>query len=740
MINQFVTNTVRPSRTKEKKDMDYHCRYARWVVNRAMSDTYRTWLAKCAINWSFFKGGRGQWVLEEDLEGFFLDESGGIKNRIRMSQNLIKPMVNQFVGNAVRLNFNAQAESYNDHAQSFMDKEVQRMNWFHSAEEANPKTSSVIRDRIPLGNSRMETEELVRANPQDVVQENANALLTAIKKDCDTEEIQVRMSRYLALSGLALYEGGEKNGSYVGDAQMPWQYFWDDGARKPDLSDSEFMGKWEFSDAVSLIETYERLSKTEVEAIENFAIRDSQNVFQKIFNNHWNASPSRIPVYHCYWKDLMEVEYAWIKDKNGFVVYEHINNDMSEYTSKDRVTKAEVTPEQLAQTDDKLHAFIYVDVIRYCKFIPKEDVSYNGLQEDIVLEWGTLKYGETYSFAPDTMRWPFKAYTWHYENGELLTPIDDAIDPQRMMNRMLSIQESHINNSHGSVPVIARETMTEEGEEADIEHRMNNSKPVFLEAAAFGGVNNAVGQIPSNLGKDSGVIDGVLNQMKTAMADMTGVNEAMTGTMGSKGALVGVIEEQINRGSIVQEPFYFALTKCMTSVYEHMMTVGKKIYADNPRKLALMVGDKGKDILVFLRDIDLEDFRLSVDRVEGQKTMIDQGTEAAMLFLQMGMLPPEVASQLFGKATVDQVYNAFRKYSGMAAMAKAEQGQQQQEALAAQSRIENANNERQFALEEEKLDSQNDNAAADRMTEYLKSAERNETAVARDQMKLAANV
>ena len=56
----------------------------------------------------------------------------------------------------------------------------------------------------------------------------------------------------------------------------------------------------------------------------------------------------------------------------------------------------------------------------------------------------------------------------------------------------------------------------------------------------------------------------------------------MTGTQGGSDVLVGVIEAQIQRGSLVQEPFYWALTSILRQAYEHMATVGKAIYHDNP--------------------------------------------------------------------------------------------------------------------------------------------------------------
>jgi hypothetical protein len=75
---------------------------------------YRKYINKCLINWSFFKGQDGQWIFDEDVESFFLDESGDIRNRLKWTKNVIKPMVQQYVGNAIRLSYDAKATCISD--------------------------------------------------------------------------------------------------------------------------------------------------------------------------------------------------------------------------------------------------------------------------------------------------------------------------------------------------------------------------------------------------------------------------------------------------------------------------------------------------------------------------------------------------------------------------------------------------------------------------------------------------
>lgn len=732
MINNHSTFVERPNRLLDKKDELYHSKYGRWILNQVFNTQYRKFQAKYALNWEFFKGGAGQWVLEEDLESFFLDDTGGVRNRIRISQNLIKPMVKQFEGNAIRMDFNARAEGVNNDAVNRMEKMLDKMHFFHQVEAADPDMSRVIRDNVPLGETFQDTEELVRANPQDIIKEQVNALLKAMKRDVDAEEVKVRLARYLALSGMGIYKGRHYNGKYVGECVIPGSFIFDTGARKPDLSDGGFMGEWMFYDVPTLFERYQKLTHDQRRDIEGTAVQESTGTYQKMYNSMFNIGVNRIPVYELYWKDFSEDEYGWIRDENDYIVFERINSDHTNYTKADLVNIEDLNEEQLSQSKGKVSEMIYVDHLRYCTFIAKEDISTQENTEDIVLEYGILPYAERYNYAPDSVKWPYKVYTWAYENGEVLSPIDDAIDPQRMINRMTSVQESHVNSSHGSGAIIAREAIDDE---ANVISDMNQSKPIVVEAAAMGGVQNSVGAYTSNLGKDSPAVASIINQMKIAMQDMTGINEAMTGTMGGSDKLVGVMQEQINRGTILQEPFYFALTRIMTSAFEQMINLGKKIYADNPRRLAIMVGDQGREILTHIKQMSIEDFRLYVERVSGEENIIQLGTELTIGLLQLGLLSPEVAAELMGKSDTDQVYAAMRSHMTQMTIAKKEQNDRDNAMMEEQQAIQSANEEAMMLADQQEKDRAQDNIEKDRLVDYMKASERNENSLQRDVLK-----
>ncbi len=75
--------------------------------------------------------------------------------------------------------------------------------------------------------------------------------------------------------------------------------------------------------------------------------------------------------------------------------------------------------------------------------IPAEELG--SADGDIILEFGILPYQEKNLYDPSNVRMPYKCYTWVYDRGEVLTPLDDVIDPQRFLNRTLSVVESQMS-------------------------------------------------------------------------------------------------------------------------------------------------------------------------------------------------------------------------------------------------------------------------------------------------------
>ena len=652
----YITESHRPNRIEEKKDKDYHLRFGRWVLNGLNHPLHQNYVKKSMINWSFYKGN--QWIFDEDLEAFFMDESGDIRNRLKFQKNMIRPMVEQYVGNAIRLPYRARAKAQSDYVINKREEELAKLAFYHDARESDDLMEKHIDKSIPLGETREGTMEIFENVFVNEYERDINGLLQWMEKHVDIDQIKFITTKHLAITGLGAYMGSEYNSNYIGEAVDPMYCWFDRSAQKPDLTDAEYQGRWYYHDVPSILERWQDITDEQRRTIEQASKNESTSV-NKIVQQFYNHTGSKIPVFETFWKDTEQQWYGWVNDEYGYPFFTLIDHENSAYTTKDLIDAPNDSHKEILGKKKK--AKIYVDVLRYCTFIPKEEIGNLGAgSEDIVLEHGILPYEETYWFDPSNVEFPIKFYAWSYDKGEVLSPLDDAIQPQRFINRMLSIAESHVNNMRGSGTVIAKNAIDPRDGEEKIQRNINKGKPITVDITRTGSVQNAIGTYGTDLGGGVNQIFSLVREMQVSLQDVTGINEAMTGTQGD--SLVGVIQSQIQRGTLIQEPFYFALTSILKQAYQHMATVGKRIYHDNPRKLTMITGDKGLERINITKEMMLEDFRIFIERSQPKETQLDTTNNLILTLFQMGLIDNNVAANLFNRADADEVATAMRQY------------------------------------------------------------------------------
>ena len=337
MSNMFGNNRLRPNKLQGKKDKKYHSDYAKFCLSTMDNYIYRRFVNKCLVNWSFFKGGDGQWIFDEDVESFFLDESGDVRNRLKWTKNVIKPMVQQYVGNAIRLQYDARAECISDFVINKREKEIQEAVSHSENARDFPMLKEMIQETKGVSDDPQETEQMFRNVFSERYEKDINNLIKYVVEDVNMDELKVQITRNLSICGLGIYKGYECNEKYEAEAINPLFFGWDMSAVKPDLSDSEYMFEWYYMDSPSILERYQGLSKTERESIENYSRNESQNSSHKVINNVYTVPGSKIPVYEVYWKNIEKKEYGWVKDEYGYPYYTMINDPDSNCTDKDLI-------------------------------------------------------------------------------------------------------------------------------------------------------------------------------------------------------------------------------------------------------------------------------------------------------------------------------------------------------------------------------------------------------------------
>jgi hypothetical protein len=649
----------------ESKDEQYHVDFARYFVGQANNHFHSEFIEKIRMNKEFYKGN--QWQNDEDLEAFFKDDTGQSRNRIKIIKNLIRPMVEQYRGNAVRMQINAKLKSTSSNAVSRRETKLEEMTFYSKiANQPENPYAADMKSRLPIGNSESETQQIFDAYWVDRYVETMNDLLEYVAELNRFASKQVHVAENLALSGLAVMKTFEYAGHQRFSLVPTENFFWDRSAREYDLSDSEYEGEYNYYTPSEVFELGKNMTSAQRKGIENFANKYSPTA-GAINPNDQNHFYGRVPVVDVYWRDTDHFEFGYVRDEFGYPIFTMINfthegEEGPRYTDDDLIKVNTAKSRKILK--GKMKRDMYVDTLRFVSFVPKEFVAYDSdekeKQGDVIIDYGVAEYQETDGMDFDNVKFPYKCYAWGYLDGEVLSPIDDAINPQRFINRVLSVAENQINNSRGSGMIYDKQVVDPQDGEAGMLRKMNQSQPVGVVAKGKG-IQNVTGQYDGTVGKGTMVMFNIVDIMKGHIQDTTGVNEALKGESTGSDQLVGVTQLLIQRGSLMQEPFYNAIAEIFLQCYQSVASFGKRLYADNESTLTMAVGDAGYKKIKITEDMKAETFRCFVKRESPDDVLINAGNQMLLAFAERNWIDQERMSMLWGRSTPDQISAALRE-------------------------------------------------------------------------------
>jgi hypothetical protein len=136
----------------------------------------------------------------------------------------------------------------------------------------------------------------------------------------------------------------------------------------------------------------------------------------------------------------------------------------------------------------------------------------------------------------------------------------------------------------------------------------------------------------------------------------------------------------IQRGSIIQEPFYKALTDVYHGCYQSILTAGKRYYIDNDLDLDDYIGVDGAQVIRLSKDMRLENLRAVVKRAIDPQTERMYVDQQLTQWMQFGLMDASTAASLIGKATNEEAIMALRDFH-KDLLAKQRMAGQQQEVL-----------------------------------------------------------
>lgn len=706
---------IRPNMLEDTKDKDYHLKFGRYCIGQANNQRHVDYVEKIRLNKDFFKGY--QWQFAEDLEAFFKDDTNQNRNRLKVIDNIIKPMINAYKGNAIRMNINARVKSISPKAKDRRDQKLEALRFFSKvANQSDNPFKDDLKAQYPIGNSDGETEDIFDNIYIDSYVENMNYLLDFVSQLNRFDAKQPILAESLGLAGIAIMKDTEYNGHQRFNFVEPDNFFFDRSGKEPNLSDAEYMGEVFYLTPSEIFEIAPELSDDDRKGIEMYSrqFHKTNTEFGTSLRRNSQSnkydSGGRVPVFYTYWRDTSRHEYGYVKDQFGYPYLTRINytyegEDKPRYTDDDLIQMNTAKAKKILK--GKLKTWLMTDTIRYINFVPKEVLaSVSAANEDksklwdIILDWGVQEYQETNELDPNNCEFPYKCYCWAYIDGEILTPIDDAINPQRMINRMKSIAENQINNSRGAGIFYDKSMVDAQGGEDELLRNMNQSKPVGINAKGRG-IQNAVTTYDSTVKNGTMVMYNIVEQFKNDVNQSTGLNEALKGESTGSDQLVGVTELMIQKGSLLQEPFYNALVEVYLQCYQAIATRGKRIYADNEREFTMAVGDNGFKTLKITKDMKMEDFRCFIKRENTDDILINAGNQLLLQYLQFQLIDQDQYAMLFNRSSPDEIAAAMRKNAkDKREIARVQKGEEEKQNQMVQEQMEGENEQQQRQLHE----------------------------------------
>lgn len=664
MPNVIGSNVNKPNRfTDDRNSIKYHADYSRYCIYNGFDTRYSSFQLQSSMNRNFWRGN--QWILSEDLEAFFMDDSSQARNRIKVIKNFIRPIVEQYRGNAIIMSIIAKAEPVSYKAINRREEMLAELQFFTEvARYSNPSFAGYLRKRKAIGNDADETEMIFENLYTDTYTEIINNIIEYVSKENKMTDMQPDAALDLALTGLVCLKYYIHNGEMCWRRVKPERFYFDRNCINRDTSDAMFWGEYDYLTPSTIFENWQKLTTKQRKAIEGESVREIS------INNVTSSRNGRIPVYYNYWRDFEEYKFGYVMDEFGYpmcvrIGYIEKGEKEPKYTDKDLIPEKDLTPEQLEILKGKNNALLYFDVVRYCIMIPSEIVSDPEYEKkssgvsDIILEYGIMPWQDTEFLDISNVSSPYKVSQWVYDDGYTESPVSQLINPQRMINRYASVMEQQVNNAHGKALFYDKSMVDGQDGEAEMLKNIYQGKPVGMNVRGRG-IHNAVTEAGSAVDASTTVYTVLEASMRDSMDRIIGVNESLRGESQGADQLVGVTQLQIQRASLIQEPFYYALADVFKQAAQAIANIGKRVYSQNPRKLAIILGDSKANVIKKVADLNLEDFRVFIARDNDHKQQVTIGNNMLLTLYQLQMIDKEKFADLYGRSTTEDIAQALR--------------------------------------------------------------------------------
>lgn len=681
-----IAPDIRPLRTTpvSEKGEEYHVKTARHYVGRINTAVVNDFRLKYETHSAFF---RGQWGTKEDIETFLMD--GRYTNKkTALGRNIVSPMVNRLKGSAANMGIAASASVSTQMAKTRKEQELARVMMMQQVATTSPVMAAAISAREPVEETPEDTLAMFENSYQDSRVRAANSLISMMSQCNGFEQLRMEFAERLALSGMIGAHMRRHGSDIVWDPLPSEDILWDQLACRNDLSDAEWVGCASLMDISAIAETYNPPEET-LKMLEKSMQRSSPFTTQQQF-----VYPEGKPrVFTVYWKDMEYKNFGYVMDAGEptLVCLDKEYNGGVEYSDSDLVDPpANDLNKKFFQGGGK-KVRRAIECVRSCVFIPREYLgvkSVNGQPAvaDMVLDYGLYPIQESDPFNFSVVKMPIKLSVWAMTDGYISAPVNDAIMPQRFINRVHSNIDWLISKSGGKSPIYdPRSILPDHMDEAEVRRAFKEGDPVALDSSISGGINNSIGTYDATPGPGLYNMFTLVERAAQDANAATGINDPAQGVPTGGEQLVGVTQLLLQQTSIILTPYYDALWRLFEQMHQADAQAGTQFYAQFPWRLRQLVGDQDADAILSDPNATLEGFRVSVIRDINEEQRRKQADQLILMLLQYQLLDPVYASNLLGRSYEDEVFAAARKFS--AERMKAAQQEQQQQAQAQQAQV-----------------------------------------------------
>ena len=608
---------------------------------------------------------------QEDIDTFLMDESRESRNRVPFNFNMVRPLVEQYRGSMVQSDYNVSVEPVSMQMRTRRQVALGTRRVLHSIAEMSPEMRRIISKGVPLGEDLAETESIFMNQYQDDYIRAMNHLRERIAAITDRYRFVSDDAFRFACWGLLVEYARGAGSHYSWERVHPMDFFCDTRATMPDLSDTSFKGIRSERSIPSMAEEYNLdmgLLKQMEEVLRAYApIRSDFSI----------NSNTKVPVFSLFWEDLMHSEFGYVMGPWDVPTLVRVGQD--ELTTKTGV----VTHNDLIDPPDtELNRELFegkktrksaVQCTRFVDFTPWEylaGLSSNdkpelrnkyaeGALQDLVLDYGVYKLQEYNPYDTAFSRSPIKVTTFARAEGRFVTPVQAVLDPNRFANRILSSVEGQVNNAGSKYAVYDQDLL--ELDPAEVETYRKKGKAIPMHAKGQG-VNNVFGVMDEGPSAAAYNFMQILSSVQDMVRTVTGVHAPLTGEQ-TKDQLVGVTQILVQRGALMQEPFYAAHNDLQLQKARFDVTAGKEWYMQRPDVLADMVSEDDILALVSSRGFEMERFNAKVVRDNPERTQRQQANLWLDTLLQLGLIDRARYAQLYSKSTIADISVAIQQYN-----------------------------------------------------------------------------